>query len=144
MRVITGKAKGKSLQTLPGNDVRPTSGEVKEAIFSIIQFDLEGAVVLDLFCGSGQLGIEAISRGAEKAVFVDNSPESIKVAKKNITACGFEEKAAVINMPNSAFLRSGAYTFDIAILDPPYKHNLIQKSLPKLAEIMSENGIIVC
>lgn len=144
MRVITGKAKGKRLKTLPGNDVRPTTDGVKEAIFSIVQFDLEDAVVLDLFCGSGQIGIEAISRGAKKVVFVDNSPASIKVTRENISSCGFENEAVVVNMPNSSFLRTAADRFDIAVLDPPYERKLIQKSLPALVEIMSEKGIIVC
>ena len=83
MRVITGLAKGRKLQTLPGNDMRPTSGRVKEAIFSIIQFEIEGRHVLDLFAGSGQLGIEALSRNAASATFVDNS-ESVQIVKANL------------------------------------------------------------
>ncbi len=144
MRVITGKAKGKKLRALPGENVRPTADGVKEAIFSIIQFELEGATALDLFCGTGQLGIEALSRGAEKAVFVDSSPESVRITRENIAACGFEENAVTVNMPNGAFLRSCRSVFDIALLDPPYGRGLIQKSLPRLAELMSEDGVIVC
>lgn len=144
MRVITGIARGRKLKTLPGLDVRPTTDGVKEAIFSIVQFDVEEAVVLDLFAGSGQLGIEALSRGAKKAFFVDNSMESIKTVRENLAHTKLEENAVVVNMPNGAFLRSTRETFDIAILDPPYSHNLIQKSMPALVEKMSENGIIVC
>ena len=144
MRVITGKAKGRKLKTLPGNDVRPTTDGVKEAIFSIVQFDLENAVVLDLFAGSGQLGIEAISRGAKKAIFVDNSSESIKVIRENIKAVGFESESVVLSIPNNAFLKSNNEKIDIAILDPPYNHSLIQKSLPQLVDKMSANGIIIC
>ena len=88
MRVITGSARGRKLNTLEGNDVRPTTDRVKEAVFSIIQFEIEGRRVLDLFSGSGQLGIEALSRGAEAAVFVDNSPASIKVIRDNIDKTG--------------------------------------------------------
>ncbi len=144
MRVITGTAKGMRLVTLPGNDVRPTVERVKEAIFSIVQFDIEGAVVLDLFAGSGQLGIEALSRGAKKAVFVDNSKESIRIIRENLEHTRLADKAEVVNMPNNVFLNSTRETFDIAILDPPYGHKLIHKTMPKLAEKMSEHGIILC
>lgn len=144
MRVITGSAKGRRLKTLPGIDVRPTTDGVKEAIFSIVQFEVEGAVVLDLFAGSGQLGIEALSRGASKVIFVDNSAESIKVVKDNLQHTRLEENAVVINTANNAFLRSTREKFDIAILDPPYNHNLIQKSMPQLVEKMTEGGIIIC
>lgn len=144
MRVITGSAKGRRLKTLPGIDVRPTTDGVKEAIFSIVQFEVEDAVVLDLFAGSGQLGIEALSRGASKAVFVDNSAESVKVVKDNLKHTGLEENAVVINTANNAFLRSTREKFDIAILDPPYNHNLIQKSMPLLVEKMADSGIIIC
>ena len=144
MRVITGSAKGRRLKTLPGLDVRPTIEGVKEAIFSIVQFEVEGAVVLDLFAGSGQLGIEALSRGAKKAYFVDNSAESIRVVRENLKHTRLEENAVVSNTANNAFLRSTRETFDIAILDPPYNHKLIQKSMPLLVEKMSENGIIIC
>ena len=144
MKVITGTARGRKLKALEGTDVRPTTDGVKEAIFSAIQFEIEGRTVLDLFAGTGQLGIEALSRGAEKAFFVDNSAASIKVIKENIAHVGFEDKASVHNIPNSAFLKSCASKIDVALLDPPYEHKLIQKSLPKLTEIMSENGVIVC
>ncbi len=144
MRVITGSARGRKLKAPEGYDVRPTSDGVKEAIFSAIQFEIEGRTVLDLFAGSGQLGIEAISRGAKKAVFVDSSQTSIKLIKENVEHVGFEKQADIINMPNTAFLRTTRETFDIAILDPPYERKLIQKSLPALTSIMSEDGVIVC
>lgn len=144
MRVITGSAKGRRLKTLPGLDVRPTIEGVKEAIFSIVQFEVEGAVVLDMFAGSGQLGIEALSRGAKKVYFVDNSPESIKIIRDNLKHTGLEAGANVASMANNAFLRSTRETFDIAILDPPYNHKLIQKTMPQLVEKMSECGIIIC
>lgn len=145
MRVITGIARGMRLKTLEGTDVvRPTAEKIKEAMFSIVQFDLEDAVVLDLFAGSGQLGIEALSRGAAKAYFVDNSPASIGVVRENLKHTKLEDKAVVCNMPNSAFLRTTPAKFDIAFLDPPYGKKLIQRSLPALVGVMSENGIIVC
>lgn len=145
MRVITGIARGMRLKTLEGTDVvRPTAEKIKEAMFSIVQFDLEDAVVLDLFAGSGQLGIEALSRGAAKAYFVDNSPASIGVVRENLKHTKLEDNAVVCNMPNSAFLRTTPAKFDIAFLDPPYGKKLIQRSLPALVGVMSENGIIVC
>lgn len=144
MRVITGSAKGRRLKTLPGLEVRPTIEGVKEAIFSIVQFDVEGAVVLDMFAGSGQLGIEALSRGAKKVYFVDNSAESVKVIRDNLKHTGLEENAVVCNMANNAFLRGAKEKFDIAILDPPYNHKLLHKTLPQLVEKMAENGIIIC
>ena len=95
MRVITGLARGRKLVTLEGEDVRPTTDMVKEAIFSVIQFDIEGSVVLDLFSGSGQLGIEALSRGAKYCRFVDKSQASAEITRQNVTACGFVRDSAV-------------------------------------------------
>ena len=92
MRVITGSARGRRLKDLPGLDTRPTTDKVKESIFNIVQFDVEGRRVLDLFAGTGQLGIEALSRGAEKCVFVDRSREAVKVVKENVTSTGFENQ----------------------------------------------------
>lgn len=145
MRVITGSARGCKLITVEGTDVvRPTTDGVKEAIFSAIQFEIDGRTVLDLFAGSGQLGIEALSRGAKEAYFVDSSSASIKAVKENLQHTKLEDKAHVINMPFSAFLKSTRATFDIAILDPPYNLKIINKALPFLEERMSDSGIIIC
>ena len=145
MRVITGTARGMKLISLEGTEIiRPTADAVKEAMFSILQFDIDDAKVLDLFAGSGQLGIEALSRGAEKCWFVDSSPASISVIKKNLEHTKLEDRAVVVNMPNSAFLRGFGEKIDIALLDPPYGKDLIQRSLPALTGIMSNNGIILC
>lgn len=144
MRVITGLAKGRKLKAPEGLDVRPTADGIKEAMFSSIQFEIEGGTVLDLFAGTGQLGIEALSRGAKKAVFVDSSKDSIAYVRQNLEHVGFTDKAEVINMPNTAFLRSCTEKFDIAFLDPPYQRRLIQKSLPALTSLMKENGVIIC
>lgn len=145
MRVITGKARGRKLVTVEGTEVvRPTSDGVKEAIFSAIQFEIEGRRVLDLFAGSGQLGIEALSRGAAECWFVDSAAVSIKAVRDNLKSTGLEGEAKVVNMPFSAFLKSTGAVFDIAILDPPYNYRIIQKALPDLAEKMSENGVIIC
>ncbi len=144
MRVITGSARGRRLITLDGNDVRPTTDRVKEAMFSAIQFDIEGRRVLDLFSGSGQLGIEALSRGAEYAVFTDIAQESVNVTKQNIEKCGFNNQAKVIRTDFSSYLSMTPDKFDIAFLDPPYGKGLITKAFELLPRVMNEFGIIVC
>ncbi|MGN0667237.1 MAG: 16S rRNA (guanine(966)-N(2))-methyltransferase RsmD [Huintestinicola sp.] len=145
MRVIAGSAKGKRLKTPEGTDVvRPTGDRVKEAIFSIIHFDLEGASVLDLFSGSGQLGIEALSRGAKYCRFVDKSSASVEVTKENLAAAGFIRDSAVTAADSIDFIRDARMTFDIALLDPPYNNGLIEKAMPYVAQKLSDKGIAVC
>lgn len=144
MRVITGSARGRRLITLEGEDVRPTTDKVKEALFSIIQFEIEGRKVLDLFAGSGQLGIEALSRGAKSAVFVDLSRQAVEVIKQNLENTGFSKNAVVLNTDSIAFAATRAEKYDIAFLDPPYRKGLLQKALPLVADIMNEGGVIVC
>ncbi|MEE0859783.1 MAG: 16S rRNA (guanine(966)-N(2))-methyltransferase RsmD [Acutalibacteraceae bacterium] len=145
MRVITGMAKGKRLKTLEGQDVRPTTERVKEAVFSIIQFDIEGRVFLDLFSGSGQMGIEALSRGAKSAVFIDSKRESINVIKQNLDNTGLSANAKVLNTDSLAFIsREQTEKFDLAFLDPPYNTGLLQKALPLTALQMKKTGTIIC
>lgn len=144
MRVITGTARGRVLKTPDGLDVRPTVSKVKEGIFSALQFEIEGRRVLDLFAGSGQLGIESLSRGAKCATFVDSSAKSLSCINDNITACGLNANAKVVSSDSIAFLSRCTDVFDIAFLDPPYKHGLIDKAMPLLENVMSEFGIIVC
>ncbi len=124
--------------------VRPTAQKIKEAIFSAVQFEIEGSVVLDLFAGSGQLGIEALSRGATECTFADNSPVSLKVVRENLANTGLTDKADVVNRPFSAFIGSTRKTFDMAFLDPPYNKKILQKALPQLVEMKSERGVIIC
>lgn len=144
MRVITGKAGGRKLETLNGNDVRPTTDMVKEAVFSIIQFDIEGRGFLDLFAGSGQMGIEALSRGAQKAIFVDASKNSLAVIKRNLEATGLINGAEVVNSDSISFLKRCDEHFDIAYLDPPYRKGLLQKVLEILPMFMNNSGKIIC
>lgn len=144
MRVITGMARGRRLETLSGEDVRPTAERVKEAIFSIIQFDIEGRRFLDLFAGSGQMGIEALSRGAELAVFVDAAEASVQMVKKNLTGCGLSDRARVLRSDYSSFLAHAGQAFDIAFLDPPYHAGILKDALEKTAACMREHGIILC
>lgn len=144
MRVITGFAKGRKLRTLSGEDVRPTTDRVKEALFSIIQFEIEGRRVLDLFAGSGQLGIEALSRGAASAVFVDSSRDSIEVVRENLKTTQLAQSAQVMQMDSLAFLAGQCGPFDIALLDPPYGAGLVQRALPMVARRMALGGVIIC
>ena len=145
MRVITGSARGRKLREPSNYDIRPTTDKVKEAIFNIIQFDVPGKRVLDLFAGTGQLGIEALSRGAESCVFVDKSPEAIRLVTENLRATGLEARAKVVKSDSIAYLQS-ARGFDIVLLDPPYASELLEKALNIMLgfDILKENGIIVC
>lgn len=144
MRVITGQARGRRLISPEGYDVRPTTDKVKESIFNIIQFRLEGAAVLDLFAGSGQLGIEALSRGAERAVFVDSSRKSLDVVKKNIELCRFTSQTQTFLCDASAFLRTTNEKFDIVFLDPPYHKNLCISALELLGNAVKDDAVIIC
>ena len=144
MRVITGEARGRKLVTLEGEDVRPTTDRVKEGMFNIIQFDLEGANVIDLFSGSGQLGIEALSRGAKHCTFVDSANRSIEVIKQNLKTVGFEKRASVFCGDSKMYIGLSKDKFDIALLDPPYNKNIIDAVLPSVAEKMTDYGVIIC
>ncbi len=144
MRVITGVARGRRLETLPGEDVtRPTTESVKEALFSMIQFEIENKKVLDLFAGSGQLGIEALSRGARHCTFVENNRQAIKVVEDNLLHCRLDNNAKLVFSDALSFLLRKD-NFDIAFLDPPYNQRMIEKCLPLLLPMMSGAGIVVC
>lgn len=142
MRVITGSARGRKLKTPDGFDVRPTTDSVKEAVFNIVRDDVEGRRVLDLFAGTGQLGIEALSRGAKEAVFVDASPASLKLVKENLALCRFE--AQVLRSDALAYL-SHAGQFDLIFVDPPYDSDIYEDILGAINsfDILSEGGIII-
>lgn len=144
MRVIAGSARGCKLASLAGDEVRPTTDRVKEAMFSILQFQLPGSNVLDLFAGSGQLGIEALSRGAAGCVFVDHSPKSRQVQLRNLQSTGFISRAELVLADSIAFLLQAKRSFDIVLLDPPYHSPLLGKALEKLAPALSPSGIAVC
>ena len=143
MRVITGTARGRKLRTPENYDIRPTTDNVKESVFNIIQFDIEGRRVLDLFAGTGQLGIECLSRGAKEAVFVDESREAVKIIKENLKTCGLS--AAVLQENALGFLKHCG-KFDIIFVDPPYDSKLYQPVLEliNMVDILSDGGIIIC
>ncbi len=144
MRVITGDARGRRLQTLEGEEVRPTTDKVKEAMFSVIQFEIPGASVLDLFAGSGQLGIEALSRGASSAVFLDSNPKAISVIEENLQHTGLRDRAVVLRQDSLTYLKLCRQKFDLSFLDPPYHRGLLQETLPYLAPNMHVGGKIIC
>lgn len=143
MRVISGTKRGKKLREPDNYDIRPTTDMVKESLFNIIQFDIEGRRVLDLFAGTGQLGIECLSRGAAEVTFVDQSREAVAIVKENLKSCGFE--ARVVQSDSIAFLGRGE-KFDVILIDPPYATNLVAKALEIInsVDILTEGGIIMC
>lgn len=145
MRVITGKAKGISLATPDGLLTRPTADRVKEALFSIIQFELPGAKVLDLFGGTGQLGIEALSRGASSAVFVDDREDACKLIRENLRRTNLTADARVVRSDYLAYLKRCQDQFDIIILDPPYAEVFLENALKMITEIdiLQSGGIII-
>ncbi len=145
MRIIAGKAKGISLKTPDGFLTRPTADRVKEALFSIIQFDLPGAKVLDLFGGTGQLGLEAISRGAERTVFVDVRKDACNLIKENIRRTKMENQATVVQNDYKTYLTTTKDKFNIILLDPPYAEDFLENSLKIVTEIdiLQSGGIII-
>ena len=145
MRVIAGKAKGIVLKTPEGMQTRPTADRVKEALFSILQFDLPGTKILDLFGGTGQLGIEAISRGAKSAVFVDAGDAACKLIKENLRRAKMEGEGRVVRADYLQFLEQCQEKFEIIFLDPPYAEVFLENSIKKISEIdiLQSGGIIV-
>ena len=146
MRVITGKARGVRLKTPEGITTRPTSDRVKEALFSVINFDIPGADVLDLFGGTGQLGIEALSRGANRAVFVDESEKACLLIRENLRRAKLEQQGIVAKSDYMSFLRRCGEKFDIIFLDPPYAEVFLENALKCITEIdiLRSDGIIIC
>ena len=145
MRVITGSARGITLKTPEGMVTRPTTDRVKEAMFSIIHFEIPGADVLDLFGGTGQLGIEALSRGAKSAVFVDAGEPACRLIRENLKRTRLEAQARVVRSDYLAYLERTKEQFDIILLDPPYAEVFLESAIKKITEIdiLRENGIIV-
>ena len=145
MRVVAGTARGTVLKTPEGILTRPTADRVKEAVFSILHFDVQDALVLDLFGGTGQLGIEALSRGAKKAVFVDQQARACELIKENLRRTKFTQQASVVRGDYLEYLRRTKEKFDIILLDPPYAENFLENALNCIAEIdiLRDNGIIV-
>ena len=148
MRIITGRARGVKLLTLDGLDTRPTSERSKEAIFSMLQFEIQDKIVLDLFAGSGQMGLEALSRGASRVYLVDRGRGAYGIIKKNIEKSRLSEGCIALCEDSISFLKkqTGIEKFDIVFLDPPYATNLISEALDLLVEksLIDEASYIVC
>ena len=145
MRVITGSARGRILETLKGDDiVRPTTDKVKEAVFSAVQFEIEGRDFLDVFAGSGQMGIEALSRGARSATFLDSSREAVRCIERNLKVTNLTQFGVIRRCDSLSFVRSTTEKYDIAFLDPPYNTGILQEILPHIAQIMKKTGVIIC
>ena len=144
MRVISGKYRGKKLKGFDIDGTRPTMDRVKESLFGMIQSYVNGALVLDLFAGSGALGVEAISEGAMKVIFVDNNMEAIRRIEENVS--GFDEDFEIIHTDYKKYLKSTDDRFDIIFLDPPYKSDSLNKALRIIEErnLLTEDGIVVC
>lgn len=148
MRIITGAARGIKLDTLEGLDTRPTAERVKESVFSMLQFEIENRRVLDLFAGSGQMGLEALSRGAKSCTFAEKSLEAMEIVKKNAKKTGLVDRCRIVNMDYKDFIRGarGRDKFDIVFLDPPYSMKIIPEILESLvrAELLNVNAKIIC
>lgn len=148
MRVVAGKAKGRRLKSLKGENTRPTSDKVKESLFSILGGLVMNAKILDLFAGTGSLGIEALSRGAEYAVFIDNDRNSVRVINENLNQCGFFEQALVIKKDVcSALVRLSVEErgFDLVFLDPPYDTDWAEPVLDLVVEhhLLAEEALVI-
>ena len=147
MRIITGKAKGIALKTLAGDNTRPTAERVKEAVFSMLQFDIEDRTVLDLFSGSGQMGLEALSRGASHATMVDKSKDAIKIIEENTKKARLLDCADIFQSDYLDFIkRNIGKKFDIIILDPPYAKGFYIPALRAMlnCNMIKQSSIIVC
>ncbi len=145
MRVITGSARGRRLKELDGMETRPTTSRVKDGLFSAIQFDIEGRRVLDLFAGTGQLGIETLSRGAKSCTFVDQRADAVKLIRENLALCRLEDQAKVVSSEAMAFLAGVREKFDLIFLDPPYEAGLLEKAIAQIArhDLLAPHGIMV-
>ncbi len=144
MKVITGTLRGRSIVTLDGEATRPTTQRVKEALFSAIQFHIEGRRVLDAFAGSGQLGIEAVSRGAASCVFIDSSREAAEIVRRNVTGLGIGSATTVLCQDSMTYLRTARERFDLVFLDPPYASGLLLPALEAADALADPGGIVVC
>ncbi len=147
MRIIAGKARRLPLRTLPGRDTRPTTDRIKETLFNMLSPELEQAYFLDLFAGSGQIGLEAVSRGSAYCVFVDNNKKACEVIQDNIDFTKLGSQCKLMNTDCMSALRQleGKYTFDLIFLDPPYEHDLEPEILGYLAHssIVKKHALII-
>jgi len=143
VRVVSGSARGRRIIAPKGTKIRPTSDRVKEAIFNTIAALVNQSDFLDLFAGTGSMGIEALSRGARSCTFIDNSPQAIKCVKNNLSNIGFEDRSIVMLGDSTKMVTKLTQTYDIIFLDPPYGYNLVMEIMKNLKLLLKEEGIIV-
>jgi len=143
VRVVGGTFRSRVLLEFKGNDIRPTSDKVRESLFNILQNNIYGSTFLDLFCGTGAMGIEAISRGAKRVAFNDISRDSIALTKKNLLRLGVEEGVKIFNSDASVFLKTTFDKYDIIYIDPPYKSDYGIKALECVKDVLADGGIVV-
>lgn len=148
MRIVGGKAKGRRLLSAKGLKTRPTSDKVKESIFNILRLDFEGKDVLDLFAGTGNLGIEALSRGAMRAVFIENNRRAISILERNLNNCNFIDRSEIIESnvaQGIKILENKDLSFDLVFLDPPYAEQLLRDTLVKVSrsEIVKDGALLI-
>ena len=147
IRIVGGQAKGRMLKVPPGDKTRPTSARVREAVFGMLQAAVPGADVLDLFCGSGAYALEALSRGARRAVLVDSDARAVSCARQNAQSLDFSDKTSIFRsdyLRALQMLRQNGKKFDMIFLDPPYRANLYTKALSGAGPLMREGGWAVC
>ncbi len=144
MRIISGSARGRRLLTPVGMEIRPTTDKVKEALFSILHFDLPGKHLLDLFAGTGQLGLEALSRGAADVVFTDSSKKAVALIRQNVDITGFGAQSTIFQTDAFSYLSSTDRRFDIVLLDPPYEKGLCEKAAALLPRVLNQDALVVC
>lgn len=147
MRVVSGTARGCKLQPVPGMNTRPTTDRVKENVFNLIQDHVRGARVLDLFAGTGQLGIEALSRGAERCNFVEHDKTAYNIVYKNTQSARVADRAALHRAEAAEYVsRVGRRQYDLIFLDPPYGGVILENALLQIEtfDILSTDGIIIC
>jgi 23S rRNA pseudouridine955/2504/2580 synthase len=143
LRIVGGVYRSRQLYTFEGEDVRPTPDKVRESLFNILQFKVRGASFLDLFCGTGAMGIEALSRGASKVTFNDRSKESVALTKKNLKKLGITESVSVVNQDALSLLANGVPEYDIIYIDPPYKTDLGLKAVSLAVNVLKDGGVII-
>ena len=143
MRIVGGEFRGRTLVEVPGEEVRPTADKVRESLFNILQFKIYGCRFLDLFAGTGAMGIEALSRGASEVVFNDFSKKSLQIVKKNLEKLKIENGVKVVNFDASRFLITNKEPFDVIFIDPPYKSGLGLEALKVVKDSLADDGVVV-
>ena len=144
MRIIAGTARSLPLKTIEGLETRPTTDKIKETLFNMLQNDVPGCYFLDLFAGSGQLGIEALSRGAEHCTFIDQDKGAIAIITANCRAAGVLSQARILQRESAAFAAANKGSYHVVLLDPPYRQGTLAKVLPDVARLTAPGGAVIC